>query len=473
MLVANRGEIALRVIAGCRALGLRSVAVYTDADAGAPHVREADDAVRGAVLPRRRRRARGRRAAGADAVHPGYGFLSERAAFAQAVRRRRARLRRPVRARDGADGPQGRGPRDRRGRRRPRGPRRRVVRPSGGPDRGQRATTRRTRCWSRRRPAAAARACGSCATRPTSTRRSPRPGARRSRRSATTPCWSSGTSSTAGTSRCRCSPTSTATSCTSSSATARSSAGTRRCSRRRRPRRSPPEIRATVTDAAVALARQVGYVNAGTVEFLVDADTGEAYFLEMNTRLQVEHPVTELVVGRGPAARPGAAPAAGRGRRAAAVHPGRRHPARARDRGPGLRRGRLPRLPAAGRHRPAGALAGCARGPLLALGVRRPRRRRAGERAGRLHGVRPDARQGDRARPRPGGRPAGAGRGARRHRDPRPHHQRRASCGCWWRARSSATPRSTPPGSTTPRSRSRRPTPRGSSRRGPRRWSPP
>jgi acetyl-CoA/propionyl-CoA/long-chain acyl-CoA carboxylase, biotin carboxylase, biotin carboxyl carrier protein len=55
--------------------------------------------------------------------------------------------------------------------------------------------------------------------------------------------------------------------------------------------------RSRVLDAAVALASHVGYVNAGTVEFLLDSDTGEVYFLEMNTRLQVEHPVTEAITG--------------------------------------------------------------------------------------------------------------------------------------------------------------------------------
>jgi acetyl-CoA/propionyl-CoA carboxylase biotin carboxyl carrier protein len=58
-----------------------------------------------------------------------------------------------------------------------------------------------------------------------------------------------------------------------------------------------PEVRALVTGSAVALAKQVGYRNAGTVEFLLDESTGEAYFLEMNTRLQVEHPVTEAITG--------------------------------------------------------------------------------------------------------------------------------------------------------------------------------
>jgi propionyl-CoA carboxylase alpha chain len=88
VLVANRGEIARRVFATCRRLGLGTVAVYTDPDAGAPHVAEADARVR---LPRTNDYLNAEaiiaaaRAAGADAVHPGYGFLSENADFAAAV----------------------------------------------------------------------------------------------------------------------------------------------------------------------------------------------------------------------------------------------------------------------------------------------------------------------------------------------------------------------------------------------------
>ncbi|HXD90203.1 MAG TPA: biotin carboxylase N-terminal domain-containing protein, partial [Candidatus Binataceae bacterium] len=91
ILVANRGEIAVRILRSARVIGLRTVAVYSDADAGAAHVALADEACRigppepaqsylniAAILD-------AAHATGADAIHPGYGFLSERPEFARAV----------------------------------------------------------------------------------------------------------------------------------------------------------------------------------------------------------------------------------------------------------------------------------------------------------------------------------------------------------------------------------------------------
>jgi acetyl-CoA carboxylase biotin carboxylase subunit len=92
LLIANRGEIALRVIRACHELGIASVAVYSDADAHAPHVREADEAVHIGTAPSSESYLDGRKivaaalSVGAEAIHPGYGFLSEREWFARLVR---------------------------------------------------------------------------------------------------------------------------------------------------------------------------------------------------------------------------------------------------------------------------------------------------------------------------------------------------------------------------------------------------
>ena len=218
VLVANRGEIAVRVIRTLREMGIRSVAVHSDADAGALHTRLADVAVPIGPAPAAQsylsieRVLEAAARTGAQAIHPGYGFLSENVEFARACEKAgivfigppvaaieamgdKIRAKQTVMA---AGVPVVPGP-DRAGHDR----RRRstdaavavgfpvLLKPSaGGGGKGMRVV----------------RGAGRAARR--DRRRPPRG---RAAPSATTPCWSSGTSGTPGTSRCRCSATRTAT----------------------------------------------------------------------------------------------------------------------------------------------------------------------------------------------------------------------------------------------------------------------
>ncbi len=301
LLIANRGEIACRVIRAAHAMGIETVAVYSDADAHAQHVKLANYAQHIGPAPAKDSYLKieaiinAAKEAGADAIHPGYGFLSENAAFAKAVADAGLTFVGPA-----AD----------------------VIAQMGD---------KRT-----------ARGIAEKAGVPTV------PGydgddaddallAKEAKRIGT-PLMIKATAGGGGRGLRRVDDL---TGFKEALESARREAGSafgdsgillermitdarhvevqvlgdtfgnvvhlyeRDCSSQRRHQKvieeAPcatisDETRAGLTDAAVKLAKAVGYTGAGTVEFLVDAD-GAFYFLEMNTRLQVEHPVTELVTG--------------------------------------------------------------------------------------------------------------------------------------------------------------------------------
>lgn len=297
VLVANRGEIARRVFRTLRHLGIRSVAVFTDVDAAAPHVREADHAVRvpsyldvDAVI------AAGV-SSGARAVHPGYGFLSENAGFARAciaagivfvgpgvealeVMGDKIRAKQHV-ARHGVPtvpGFSAAGLSDARiADEADRAGYPLLVKPSaGGGGKGMTVATGpddlADALATARRVAAAAFGDDTLLLE----RLLDRP------RHIEVQVLAAADGTTV-------------------------SLGERECTLQRRHQKvieeAPSPVvdaaaRARLGDAAVAAARSVGYLGAGTVEFLVAGDrVDEPFFIEMNTRLQVEHPVTELVTG--------------------------------------------------------------------------------------------------------------------------------------------------------------------------------
>ncbi|RMF49119.1 MAG: acetyl-CoA carboxylase biotin carboxylase subunit [Anaerolineae bacterium] len=301
ILIANRGEIAVRVIRACRELGVRTVAVYSQADSRALHVRMADEAVEIGPPPPAESYLRGERIieaalrTGAQAVHPGYGFLAENAAFARAVETAGLTFIGPPPEAIEAMGDKAQA----RARMQAAGV---PVVPGyqGADDDASLLTAAQDIGYPLLVKAAAGgggkgmRIAASPDELPTAIA-----AARREARHAF------------GDSRLLLERYIPDAHHIEFQVLADTHGNTlhlfeRECSIQRRHQKiieetpSPllsAEVRQRMGMAAVQAARAVGYVNAGTVEFIFDARNDTFYFLEMNTRLQVEHPITELVTG--------------------------------------------------------------------------------------------------------------------------------------------------------------------------------
>ncbi|MCX4693245.1 biotin carboxylase N-terminal domain-containing protein [Streptomyces sp. NBC_01408] len=303
VLVANRGEIAVRVIRTLRELGVRSVAVFSDADADARHVREADTAVRigpaaaaESYLSVERLLDAARRT-GAEAVHPGYGFLAENAAFAQACADAGLAFIGPPASAISLMGDKIRA--------------KETVKAAGVPvvpgssgsglsDAELVAAAEEIGMPVLLKPSAGGGGKGMRLVREASVLAEEIAAARREARS-------SFGDDTLLVERWVDRPRHIEIQVLADAHGNVVHLGERECSLQRRHQKVVEEApsvlldektRAAMGAAAVEAARSCGYVGAGTVEFIVPGDDPSSYFfMEMNTRLQVEHPVTELITG--------------------------------------------------------------------------------------------------------------------------------------------------------------------------------
>ncbi len=302
VLVANRGEIAVRINQTLRAMGISPVAVYSEPDAGAPHVTTADLAVplTGSTpeetyldIPAIVRAALD---SGADAIHPGYGFLSENPAFAHASREAGITFIGPTPESMEVLGDKLRSKEIAQRAGVPTVPSSPVCLPgdtaaaefvdlcgfpllvkaaAGGGGRGMRLVNRSSELGD-------------------------------AMKLASREAHSAFGDGRVFLERCVANPRHIEVQVLADAQGHTIHLGERECSVQRRHQKiveetpSPaltPELRQRMCAAAVAVAREAGYANAGTAEFLLDSHSGEFYFLEMNPRLQVEHPITEAVVG--------------------------------------------------------------------------------------------------------------------------------------------------------------------------------
>ena len=301
LLIANRGEIACRVIRAAKGLGLETIAVYSEADAGALHVSQADQAIAIGPAPAERsyldadKLIAAARQAGADAIHPGYGFLAENADFAQACGEHGIVFVGPPPAAIAAMGSKVEA--------------RRIMRKAGVPlvpgchGTEQDEATLLAEAEKIGFPVMlkAALGGGGRGMREAQSAKDFGAALRAARREARAAFGSDEMLLEKRISRPRhveiqvfCDHHGNAVHLFE-----------RDCSIQRRHQKVLEEApapgldekqRAALGQLAIAAARAVNYAGAGTVEFIMDED-GAFYFMEMNTRLQVEHPVTELVTG--------------------------------------------------------------------------------------------------------------------------------------------------------------------------------